>query len=241
GHIEERGPHDDRLHEPHVLAEMAQDGREPPHSRPLPAAVEADLVVDPYQLAAGGAEGRAGALAAEHDGAYFIRAALPSTSREQLCRGALCGRPVRSLSILRRMPTGGHPKSSRQDEARPIQLERCYRCASYGCRPIDPSRALGPGEVLLPFLLTRIEDSHFRSGLRIDDEKPVALMVVTERTGQPQVVFRRWPAEGSWKQMIEFHGFADDNFPGQAVTTAVSRLLCHSTAQVDGDVGGAHW
>src|SRR5947199_226741 len=58
------------------IAPAAHGRGEPPHARPLPATVEADLVVDPDQLAAGGAEDGAGALAAEH-GEDFISGGYP--------------------------------------------------------------------------------------------------------------------------------------------------------------------
>ena len=64
--IEEGVADDHRLHEPHVPAQPRTSGGEPPHPGPLPPAVETDLVVDPHQLAAGGAENGAGALRAEH-------------------------------------------------------------------------------------------------------------------------------------------------------------------------------
>lgn len=138
------------------------------------------------------------------------------------------------------MPAGGHPKPSRQDEARPIQLERCHRGAS-SCRfAIDASSALGPCEVLRPFLQTGIEDTHLQTGPRIDDDEAVSFVAVTKGTGQPEVVFRRESAAGARKQMIDLHGPANHRFLGQAVTTAVSRLFCHSAAQVDGDMDGAH-
>ncbi len=140
----------------------------------------------------------------------------------------------------RRMPTSGYPEPSRQNETRSIQLEGSYGCPSDVRRPVDSSCALGPCEVLLPWLLPWIEDSHPDPGLRIDNEEAVALVFVTRRTGQPEVVLRRRPAEGSRKQMIELHRSADDNFLGQAVTATISRLACDSASQRDRDVDGAH-
>src|SRR5436305_640471 len=69
--VEEDVAEDHRLDEPQVLPQVADHRGEPPHPRPPPAAVEADLVVDPHQLAAGGAENGAGALAAEHGGVLY--------------------------------------------------------------------------------------------------------------------------------------------------------------------------
>src|SRR5436305_6539259 len=139
------------------------------------------------------------------------------------------------------MPACGHPEPSRQNEAWPVQLECRHRCAPGGCPAIDSRRTLGPREVFRPFLLARIEDSHAQPGLRIDDEKTVVLVIVTERAGETEVVLRRGAAKGTWKQMIEFHGSADHSFLGQAVTTAMPRLPGHTPAQLDRDVVGAHW
>src|SRR6266545_163436 len=138
------------------------------------------------------------------------------------------------------MPTGGHPEASRQNETWPVQLERCHGGTACRSRSIDPRRTLGPCEVLHPFLQTRIEDSHVASGLRIDDEKPIAFMVVAERTGKPEIALGRWPAEGTWDQMVEFHRSSNDNFLGQTVATSVARLLGDEPAQLDRDVLRAH-
>lgn len=87
------------------------------------------------------------------------------------------------------MPASGGPELSRQGEAWPIQLERGHRGSAYGCPAIDPRGALGPHEVLTPVLLSGIEDPHFAPGHRIDDEEAVALVIVAERTGKPQILF----------------------------------------------------
>ncbi len=147
---------------------------------------------------------------------------------------------TRHRSVLRRMPAGSHPQPSCQNEARPIQSESCHSRSPNGCRSIDPSRAFNPCEMLAPTLLTGVEDAHPRPSGRIDDEHAVALVVIAERTGKPEVAFLRWSAEGPRDQMIDLHGLSDDKLLGQAVTTAMSRLLRHSTPQVARDMGGAH-
>lgn len=40
--------------------------------------------------------------------------------------------------------------------------------------------------------------------------------------------------------MIDFHGNTKDDFLAEAITTATACLLCHTAAQLDGDVNGAH-
>jgi len=87
--IQEGVAQDHRLHEPKVLPQAADERGEPPHPRALAAAVEADLVVDPHQLAAGGAEDGAGALAAEHGGTLSQRINLRGSTSETHLPGRL--------------------------------------------------------------------------------------------------------------------------------------------------------
>ena len=68
GDIEERRPHDDRLDEPRVLPQVAEDGGESEHPWVFAAAVGALLGGGADQLAAGGADDRAGALFPKHGG-----------------------------------------------------------------------------------------------------------------------------------------------------------------------------
>lgn len=128
------------------------------------------------------------------------------------------------------MPAGGHPQAPRQHEAGSIQSEGSNSSPPYGGHSLDLGSTLGPSEMVLPLLMSWIEDADSCPGFEIAEEKAVALVLVARRAGQPQIVLYGGPTERSWEQMIDLHQSAGYCHLGQAVATAVSSLLRHTTS-----------
>lgn len=147
---------------------------------------------------------------------------------------------ARSASVIRRMPPGGNPEPSREDEAGTIELERRNRSTPSDGRPVDARCVVGPFEVVFPALRSRVEDLDERTRLRIDNEDAATLVIVAERAGEPEILFRRRTAKRSRNEMIDLHWPANDPFLSQAVPAAMQRLLRHPATQLDPDVLRAH-
>ena len=68
----------------------------------------------------------------------------------------------------------------------------------------------------------------------------IALIVVTERAGEPEVVLFGGSAERFRDKVLQIHRRACDLFRGQAVATAPARLCSYSLAERPGNICSAH-
>lgn len=128
-------------------------------------------------------------------------------------------------SSFGRVPTSDHPEPTGQNKARTIQPKRYHGSSANFGSSIDPRGAFRQEEMLRPLLLAWVEQLHQGTCLGIDRRNPAALMIVTKRTGEPEIPFCCRPTERSRKEVIEFHGRADDGLLSQTIAAAVTRLL----------------
>jgi len=70
---------------------------------------------------------------------------------------------------------------------------------------------LRPAEMFAPDLMPRIEQTHDLTRDRVEGRDPAPLVVVAQRTGEPEVLFLGLSAKGLWNQMIDLHWRPNDN------------------------------
>src|SRR5207245_7796022 len=131
-------------------------------------------------------------------------------------------RPSRSGSW--RVPAGGDPHGAGDNEDGPVELEGRHGRAAGRRQADDVGPGVVPGEMGGPVFAPGVEQARdlARRGVRYGDA--VVLVVVTRRTGQPEVVLDGLPAERDRGDVIELHRRTDDGLGREAVAAAVPGL-----------------
>jgi hypothetical protein len=71
--------------------------------------------------------------------------------------------------------------------------------------------------------LPRIEQSHYLTGIRIQDSDPITLVSIAERACEPQVRFFCRAAQRLGNNMVDHHRCTDDSLLRQAVAAPMAR------------------
>src|SRR5437762_9722232 len=104
----------------------------------------------------------------------------------------------------------------------------------------DPVAGFIPAEVLVPELMTRVEEAHGFARDGIDRRNAICLMIVAQRARKPEVFFLAQTAERLRDQVVQLHRTANDRFRAQTLTAAVSRRGANASADFFGNVRTTH-
>ena len=91
-----------------------------------------------------------------------------------------------------------------------------------------------------PYLTARIKQAYDLTCERIKEGNTVALMVIAQRTGQPQIGFFRWTTKRLRNEVIDLHRHTDNRLRRETIATPVACLSRHLLAQGLRNVGATH-
>src|SRR5262245_58806346 len=85
--------------------------------------------------------------------------------------------------------------------------------------------------MLVPDLVSRIEERDKLPRQGISKRDSPRLVIVAQRTGEPEIVLLSQPTEGLRDEVIQLHRRADDGLGGQAIPATMSSLSRYLGAQ----------
>ena len=143
-------------------------------------------------------------------------------------------------SIARGVPSDRDPLLPGLDQAFTVQLES-VDCGSPDRRQAqDDVPFIRPLEMVLPLLVTWIEQSDRLSRSRIGGGYPTSFRVVACGACQPEVVLLSGTSQHFGDQVFDLHGKACDCFLCEAVSATMGRLSGNSVSQGLGDIRVTH-
>jgi hypothetical protein len=123
------------------------------------------------------------------------------------------------------MPANCYPALTGCDEHRPIEQQGSHSGAASQSQSDDSGSVRAPGEVLLPLLSTGIEQWHFLLAHWILSDDLLALVPITQRAGQPEILSLRLAPQGLGNQVVDLHRAADHACGCLAVAAPVMSIL----------------
>lgn len=129
------------------------------------------------------------------------------------------------------MPPHRRPTTSRCHDRRMVHAQRNHRCAARRGQSDHPHAVLGPAEVLLPFVTTRMEELRRRARQRVGAAGASGLELVAGSAALTQICYLVRAAERTRLDVVDRQSTARDGLSRPAIRASAAIQLLYRHPQ----------